>query len=285
MIAVVFSGSRYADWRLADKSRVVSGFRTTGINSYIQDERFITQLLNKNTNLINYAEKIKRIYFFGAGASSLERQSKIKKVFESFFKNAKVKVNHDVLASAISTFGDEKGIIGILGSGSNAAYYNGRKILKNNFGMGYILADEGSTNWIGRQLLKDFLSGTMPVDIREKLLSRYNLDRKIILEKVYNHPNPNIFLTSFADFVQENKDEPYLSTIIKEGLFSYCDTYLVPLNERYPDHKINFTGSVATHYADWLRDIGENEFGLEIGTIIKEPIHNLVKYYLNLNKN
>ncbi|KAF5306521.1 hypothetical protein FQR65_LT18548 [Abscondita terminalis] len=154
---------------------------------------------------------------------------------------------------------------------------NHRKILKNNFGMGYILADEGSTNWIGRQLLKDFLSGTMPVDIREKLLSRYNLDRKIILEKVYNHPNPNIFLTSFADFVQENKDEPYLSTIIKEGLFSYCDTYLVPLSERLSDHKINFTGSVATHYADWLRDIGENEFGLEIGTIIKEPIHNLLQ--------
>jgi len=285
MIAVVFSGSRYADWRLADKGRVVNGFRTLGINSYIQDERFITQLLNKNTQLINNAERIKKIYFFGAGASSLDRQQKIKKVFESFFKNANVKVNHDVLASALSTFGDEKGIIGIIGSGSNAAFFNGKKIIKNNFGLGYILADEGSTNWIGRQLLKDFLSGTMPTDIKEKILAKHNLDRKVILEKVYNHPNPNIFLTSFADFVQENKEETYLSTIIKEGLYLYCETYLVPLSERYPDQKINFTGSVANHYSDWLKDIGEHEFGLDIGTIVKEPIHSLVKYYLNLNKN
>src|SRR5690606_17029849 len=71
MIAVVFSGSRYADWRLAEKGRILHGFRTTGINPYIQDERFIFQLLNKNTQLINNAERIRKIYFFGAGARSI----------------------------------------------------------------------------------------------------------------------------------------------------------------------------------------------------------------------
>lgn len=129
MIVVVFSGSRYADWRIADKNRVLHGFRTSGINSYIQDERYILQLLNKSNHLINNAEKIRKIYFFGAGASSPERQEKIERVFKQFFKNARVKASHDVLASAISTFGDEKGIVGIIGSGSNAAYYNGKKKL------------------------------------------------------------------------------------------------------------------------------------------------------------
>ncbi|UZJ64134.1 hypothetical protein OKW96_17340 [Sphingobacterium sp. KU25419] len=114
MIAVVYSGSKYADWRLADKGRVITGFRTSGINPYLQDERYIAQLLNKNTNLINNAEKIKRIYFFGAGSSSPERKNKIKAVFEKFFINAKVKVEHDVIASAISTFGDEKESLGLL---------------------------------------------------------------------------------------------------------------------------------------------------------------------------
>lgn len=57
MIVVVFSGSRYADWRIADKNRVLHGFRTSGINSYIQDERYILQLLNKSNHLINNAEK------------------------------------------------------------------------------------------------------------------------------------------------------------------------------------------------------------------------------------
>lgn len=282
MIAVVFSGSRYADWRLAEKGRILHGFRTTGINPYIQDERFIFQLLNKNTQLINNAEKIRKIYFFGAGASSKERQEKIEKVFSNFFKNAKVKASHDMLASAISTFGNEKGIIGIIGSGSNAAYYNGRKVVENNYGLGYILADEASTNWQARQILKDFLTESMPQGFREKLSHKHNIDRKVILDKTYNSPNPNIFLTSFADFILENKDDPYMEGIIKKGLEKYVKTYLVPLSETYPDSTLNFTGSVANNYADWLREIAK-ENHLAVGTIIREPVQNLVKYFINKN--
>lgn len=282
MIVVVFSGSRYADWRIADKNRVLHGFRTAGINSYIQDERYILQLLNKSNHLINNAEKIRKIYFFGAGVSSPERQEKIERVFKQFFKNAKVKASHDVLASAISTFGDEKGVIGIIGSGSNAAYYTGKKILANNNGLGYILADEGSTNWLGKQLLKDFLSGSMPSGLREKLLHKHSIDRRLILERIYYNPNPNLFLTSFADFIFENKDEPCLTQHIKKGLDSYIRTYLLPFSENYPDSQFNFTGSVASNYAGWLREIGE-EYGLHIGSIVKEPVQNLVKYYINKN--
>ncbi len=282
MIVVVFSGSRYADWRIADKNRILHGFRTSGINSYIQDDRYILQLLNKSTHLINNAEKIRKIYFFGAGASSPERQQKIEAVFKQFFKNARVKASHDVLASAISTFGDEKGIIGIIGSGSNAAYYTGKKIVPNNYGLGYILADEGSTNWLGRQLMKDFLTDAMPNGIREKLLHKYNLDRRLILDRVYYNPNPNLFLTSFADFIFENKDDHYMAQHIKKGLEIYVKTYLLPLSENYPDTPFNFTGSVANNYADWLKEICKG-YGLQIGSIVSEPVQNLAKYYINKN--
>lgn len=281
MILVIFTGSRYADWRLADKGRVLHGFRTTGINSYIQDENFINHLLNKNTDLLYNAEKVKRIFFFGAGASSAERQQKIAHVFSSFFKNAKARVFHDLQASAISTLGDEKGIVGIIGSGSNAAYFNGKRTLPNNFGLGYILADEGSTNWLGQHLLRDFLTETMPQGIREKLADRH-LDRKVILEKTYNSSNPNIFLTSFADFIYENHHDPYISTLIKKGLNLYVKEYLLPLVDSYPDAQIGITGSVAYLYKEWLLEITK-EYHLNIKVIIKEPIQNLIKYYINKN--
>ncbi|AIM37168.1 hypothetical protein ACFX5U_10060 [Sphingobacterium sp. SG20118] len=283
MIAVVYSGSKFADWRLADKGRVVTGFRTSGINPYLQDERYIAQLLNKNTNLINNAEKIKRIYFFGAGSSSPERKNKIKTVFEKFFINAKVKVEHDVIASAISTFGDEKGIIGIIGSGSNAAYYTGKKIMSNNYGLGYILADEGSTNWTSRMLLKHYLTDTLPQDLEDKLLNKFAIDRKIILEKVYNSPQPTIFLNSFSDFVLENKNHPFIIQIVKNGFRLYLKTFIKPLYKEHPDNHVNFTGSVAANFESLLKEVAIEEFNLSIGTITKEPIHNLIKYYINKN--
>jgi len=51
MIAVVYSGSNYADWRLADKDRTIASFKTSGINPYFDDEKRIIQLLNKTSTL------------------------------------------------------------------------------------------------------------------------------------------------------------------------------------------------------------------------------------------
>ena len=64
MIAVVYSGSRNADWKLAEKGRIVCDVKTPGINPFFNDERTITAILTKNHQLISYAEDIKRIYFF-----------------------------------------------------------------------------------------------------------------------------------------------------------------------------------------------------------------------------
>ena len=282
MIAVVFSGSRFADWRLAEKGKIITGFRTMGINPYLHDERFILQLLNKNNSLINYAERIRRIYFFGAGSFSHEWKAKIATIMGQFFRNAKIQVDSDSKASAIATFGDSKGLIGILGSGANAAYFTGRRVMDNAFGLGYILADEGSANWIGRMLLKNFLNGTLPDDLRETFTNRYPLDRKIILDKVYHQANPNLFLTSFADFVMENRRHRFIRKTIHQGFKLYFETYMSPLKQQYPDATVNFTGSVAFGYEDWLRNVAKR-YDIQIGTVVREPIHNLLKYYLNKN--
>src|ERR1700704_444424 len=144
MIAVVYSGSHYAHWRLADKDRIIATFKTSGINPYFDDEKHIIQLLSKNINLIHHAEEIKRIYFFGAGALSTELKTTVHDALSAFFKFGKVTVEHDILAAAIACCKNAPGIITIVDSGSNSAWYDGRKIKPNNYGLGYILADEGS---------------------------------------------------------------------------------------------------------------------------------------------
>lgn len=279
MIAIVYSGSRFADWRLANKGQVVTGFKTMGINPNLHDDRHIFQSLNKSNSLINHAEEIKRIYFFGPGSSSPERKEKINRVFSNFFKNARIYVDLDIKASALSTLGDGKGLVGILGSGSNACYYDGKKIFTDNFGLGYILADEGSSNWLGRQLLKGFLTETMPDDLRDLFLEKHPLDRKQVLEKVYNNPNPTLFLNSFADFIDENAGHPFIVGIIKKGFELYFETYIVPLQQKYPGSVLNFTGSIAASHEKILREVGRFH-EMEINQVINEPIHNLLNYYI-----
>ena len=282
MIAVVYSGSNYADWRLSDKGRTVASFKTSAINPYFNDEKHIIQLLNKNINLIHHAEEIKRIYFFGAGASTTELKEVIYNSFSAFFKFGKVTVEHDIVAAAIACCKNSPGIVSICGSGSNAAWYDGKKIKPNNYGLGYILADEGSGNWLGRQLIKGFMDETLPENLRQKFAHKYDADRANLLEKVYRQKQPALFLSSFNDFYLENKDDHYLQSVIKTGFQKLIDTYLLPLYKQHPGASVNFAGSVAANFQDHLYEVAASA-NLTIGTIIKEPINNLLTYYSNKN--
>lgn len=282
MIAIVYSGSRYADWKLAEKGRIVSEFKTPGINPFFSDEQHIIQLLDKCIDLINNAEKINRIYFFGAGASSKERQEIVSKAFGSFFRFSKIVVDHDLKAAALASCGDEKGIVGILGSGSNAAFFDGKKICNNNYGLGYILGDEGSANWLGRRLLKLFLNEVMPSDFREKFNKKYDLDRKQILDKVYRRAEPALYLSSFVDFLMENKHDPFVKKLVTEGFDLYFKTYIKPLNEKNPNVRCHVLGTVAAGFNEYLLEVAKAN-NIEISSITKEPIYNLLKYYANKN--
>jgi N-acetylglucosamine kinase-like BadF-type ATPase len=282
MIAVVYSGSNYAEWRLAIRDKTIATFKTQGINPYFNEEKFITQLLNKNINLIHHAEEIKKIYFFTAGASSPERVATVSNALSAFFKNAKILVEHDILAAAIASCKERKGIVCILGSGSNAGYYDGKKIKKNNFGLGYILADEGSANWLGRMLLKSYMYDTLPDKIVKKFEKRYDYDRRQILEKVYRSPQPALFLSSFTDFFAENREDEYMKNLVKMGFKTFLTTYVVNIRKEEPDAPVYFVGSVAATFQDQLRETAA-ELGISISNIIKEPINNLLSYYSNKN--
>jgi glucosamine kinase len=282
MIAVVYSGSNYADWRLADKDRIIASFKTNGINPYFHDEKNIIQLLSKNINLIHHAEEIKRIYFFGAGASSPELQTIVHNALSIFFKFGRVTVEHDITAAAIACCKNSPGIISIVGSGSNAAWYDGKKIKPNNYGLGYILADEGSGNWLGKQLIKGFMSETLPQNIHKKFVQRYDLDRKTLLEKVYRQKQPALFLSSFTEFFIDNKEDNYIENIIKSGFEKLIKTYLLPLHDEHPEALLYFAGSVAAGFQNHLHEAAANA-KLKIANIIKEPINNLLTYYSSKN--
>ena len=282
MIAVVYSGSRYADWKLAERGNIVSEFKTPGINPFFNDESYITQFLNKNVQLINNAEKIKWVYFFGAGASSKERQAIVTKALSTFFRYSRVVVDHDLKAAALASCGDEPGILGIMGSGSNAAYFDGRKIVDNNFGLGYILGDEGSANWLGKGLLKYYLTEELPAEFAEKFKKKYDLDRTQILDKVYRQPQPALFLSYFADFLMENRNDTFVKKLVTEGFDRFFKTYIIPLKQEYPSAPIHMVGTVSAGFEDYLHETaGKN--GLTIRSVIKEPIYNLLKYYSNKN--
>jgi hypothetical protein len=280
MIAVVYSGSKSACWKIWQKDKPTVEATTTSINPSLYDAKQITQMLSKNIHLIHHAESIKKIYVYAAGASTKPKQDELSLALQGFFIHSKIKVNDDVQGAALAVCDDKPGIVGILGSGANCAYYNGKKIKANNFGLGYILADEGSSNYLGKMLLKYYLEDKLPNDLITKLNSKYSLDRGQILERIYRKPNVQSYLSSYLEFFTENYTHKFIQQMIDDGFDKYMSTYIVPISKKYPNEEIHFVGTVAGQFQDRLRS-SAHRHGIEIMSVIKEPWHNILNYYIN----
>src|SRR5215217_51742 len=274
MIAVVYSGSKTAFWKIARDGKTIAECSMPGINPCFNDQKSILQFLNKKATLINHAESIKKIYVFAAGASSPERRNELAETLGMFFKYSKVMVKDDLYGAAISACYNSPGIVGILRSGANCAYFDGKIPEKNNFGLGFILGDEGSANYLGKVLLKSFMQNKLPADLQLKFEVKYSLDRPQILERVYKKPLAQQFLSSFFDFFIENRGHKYLLDLINKSFEDYFRIYMLPTARLHPARQIHFVGIVAGNFQEELRATAKRH-GLEITSITKEPIYNL----------
>ena len=124
MILIADSGSSITEWRLLD-GESISQYQCIGLNPFIVDEHIIRDTLSQ---LEIPFDKITELHFYGAGCGSSEKSDFMQTALQSVFICADVMVYSDLLAAARSLFQKNEGIIGILGTGSNVAKYNGDSV-------------------------------------------------------------------------------------------------------------------------------------------------------------
>ena len=133
---------------------------------------------------------------------------------------------------------------------------------------------------LGKTILKCFVQDKLPADLHKDFESRYNLDKPQVLERIYKKPMAQQFLSSFFDFFLDHRSNKYILGIIEKAFELYFQTYLLPTVKLHPGKEIHFVGLVAGNFQDELRTIAKKH-GLEITTVTKEPIYNLLNYYSN----
>jgi len=275
MILIADSGSTKTDWRAINQYGSVKGITTAGINPVFMDEKQISEIIGK-VLVPSITEKVEEIHFYGAGVINEEKAEIVCNALKKAFPDASCEAASDLLAAARGLCGNEAGIACILGTGSNSCWYDGEQIEKNVRAGGFILGDEGSGAWIGKRLLSDYVKGLLPTAIRESFEKKFALDYPAIVTKVYKEEMPGAYLASFAPFVADFKNHPYVKGLLKEGFESFLSRNVMQYD--YKNRELNFTGSVAFYFKEALVK-ALLAGGMKPGRIVRKPMDGLIKYH------
>ncbi|HYK46347.1 MAG TPA: N-acetylglucosamine kinase, partial [Parafilimonas sp.] len=268
-ILIADSGSTKCEWCLLDDGRKKT-IITKGISPYFLKKEDISLLLQKELLPKLKQVKIDNIFFYGTGLKDDNNKRLLRSVLKHLFPFADVEVQTDLLAAARALCKNGKGISCILGTGSNSCYYNGRRIIKNSPGLGFILGDEGSGAYLGRKVVQHFLYNTFDEELMLAFKKKYNTSDTEILEGVYRQPQPNRYLASFSLFLAENRGHYMIENIIEDGLNDFFFTHLCKYNESWL-YPIHFTGGVAYGFRDVIKELCHS-YEMELGVILKRPM-------------
>jgi N-acetylglucosamine kinase-like BadF-type ATPase len=271
------SGATKAEWCLLQNGKKKTIF-TQGISPYFLSTDQITTLLQNELlpNLKNV--QVEEIYYYGTGCANPVNARSVKNALCKIFSGAKVEVTHDLMAAARALCGREKGVACILGTGSNSCYYNGKKIVKNSPGLGYVLGDEGSGAYLGKKVIQYYLYGTFDDELRGRFDLTYTTNAAEILENVYKKPMPNRYLAGFTKFLAENRGHYMIENIIEDGLNDFFFNHLCKYRETWK-LPVHFAGGVAFGFKDVLQHLCSS-YEFELGRVMKNPMEGLVTYHL-----
>jgi glucosamine kinase len=271
------SGATKAEWCLMGKGKKAS-VTTQGISPYFfTEEKIIGLLQNELLPAIPRAVDAEEIHYYGTGMRNPENVKMLKRSLQQVFKKAEININDDMLAAARSLNGAGKGLACNLGTGSFCCYYNGKKIVKQTPGTGYILGDEGSGAYLGKKVIQYYLYGTFDEELRYKFDEKYKTSPVEVLENVYRKPLANRYLAGFAKFLADNRGHYMIENIIEDGLNDFFFTHLCKYKEIWT-LPVSFVGSIAFGFKDVLKELcGAYEF--ELGKVLKSPMSGLVEYH------
>lgn len=282
MKIIVDSGSTKTDWiGIDDGGNKLFETQTLGLNPQVLTEYILEERIINNYDLYQVRKEVTKIYFYGAGCGTEPPNKLLKKVFTPIFVNADINIKEDTYAAVYSCCKPgEKAIVSIIGTGSNCSYFDGNKIHQKVISLGYVLMDDASGNYFGRQLLRDYYFNMMPKELGIKFKNKFNLKAEFIKDSLYKKPNPNTYLATFAKFLIENKDLKYSKELIKKGFTLFVENQINQF-ENSNEVSLHFVGSVGFYLQENLKKVLESK-GLKIGKVIKKPIDGLVSYHQSI---
>jgi N-acetylglucosamine kinase-like BadF-type ATPase len=272
------SGSTKTIWIGLIDNREEFRFATRGINPFYVDENQIVEMLREEVPSEFQQTVFDQIFFYGAGCSLPERTSRVENALQKTWPKPQIRVHHDLLAAARGALIREKGIVAILGTGSNSAYYDGQKIVKNVKSLGFALGDEGSGADIGRRFLKLFYYGILDSDTSEAVRDEMQMHPDTYHSKLFDTPYINREVAKWTRFIASHSTPGIIEQTVVASFGDFFDLQLSRYAGMEGAMSMSAVGSVSVVFEKELRKVAA-EKGFEIKKCFSNPTNGLVSFH------
>ena len=284
MTIVADSGSTKTTWIEVESGNKIV---TEGLNPHFTNDEAFLATCDYVRQQFSFLISQFSIFFYGAGCGNKGQQRRVQKLLASGFNVDNVDVETDMLGACRAVSAGKESLVAILGTGSNACFFDGEKIIYQPISTGYILGDKGSANHVGRIMLDEYLThSAMPLKTRKLFHDTFRMSDAQFIDAVYHQPNPNRFLASLAPFAVENKEDDYCYGTIWGALLDFHADTLVPITWKV--HRKNCTLNIIGGFAKAIESIIDQFFheegiNIEIGNVEADPIDGLREYHKTHN--
>jgi len=276
MILITDVGSSKGHWILINKNKI-SKYKTSGFNPYISSDDDFSNIIDTLKKKFNF-KKVKKIFYYGAGVKQKVEIDYLHNLLSQSFLNASINIESDLIGACRATCGNKRGVVSILGTGSNSCLYDGEKIIKTINSLGYIFGDEGSGFDMGRNFFKMYKRDLLPKDLSLNFKNEYD-KKNNLLKYIYRQDNKSKFIANFSKFIFLNKKHPFINDFIRLHFEKYFDDILSKYDK---NDTLNFSGSIGFYYKSYILKIAE-EKGFKIDKIILYPIDVIYKFHSKKN--
>jgi hypothetical protein len=251
------SGGTGTDWALINKGETTF-FKGVGLHPDT-----IVRTTRLPDDLIKCGKEIEDIRFYGTGCANTQKAALVKAFLASYFTKAEIYVHSDLMALAHPVLQKEKGLVGILGTGSSMCFYDGNSIHfeVNSPGKGI---DPGSGTVIGEKFWRDYLNGSLSEHVNGLIQKRIKVS-----DDHYN-------LAELNEIVFSNLHDDVIRKLVETSFEEFFSFYK-PLWGKYKQPLV-LGGTIAALGSALLTDVAVRN-NLVVKDYVRYPIERLVSYY------
>jgi glucosamine kinase len=217
-----------------------------------------------------------RVFFYGSGLSTDTNKEIVRSILAKKMP-AEPEINHDQLGAARAVWGDKEGLIGIMGTGAFAAWYDGQKLVDRKGGHGYLIDDIGGGFEMGKVVLSAWLNHDLPAEADQAIAAFVKTDKAQFTTQFYKNPDLSM-VAGISKIILPYSHNDEVHKLLVDYFGTYFTRHIRPVLKQHGTGALGLVGGIAVAFERVIR-LTASQAGIAEIILVENPAEKLLEYH------